>query len=272
MALVTHPIYAKEWSFTSSPTATFDAPPPYSMTESGSHVQTSAVQTSHKRRAQDLELEWDEEGRRSSTWSHATTNVSKKAKRSEQEDVNSKEKDVTVPAGLTDSLGCSLVSASVAPKMERVLMFLVDALTNVCTPTPNASSSSFPSPSSPLLLPAPAPSAPLNSEAEDPSKSGHDTVLSAEESENQDVVSSPILPPREQARVRPLKSLASPTSPLSDVEDRAPYVRKTFPVREACAGRTEQKLGRWVLAKNHFLRYACYMDCSICHHFAMYLY
>lgn len=46
---------------------------------------------------------------------------------------------------------------------------------------------------------------------------------------------------------------STPTSPLSDSPDRAPFVRKV--IGGSCAGKTEPSLYRWVLCKNHFLRW-----------------
>lgn len=340
MALVTHPIYAKDWSFvsSSSPTSSFDAPPSYSLAESlstSSHVvqpSAAAIQSTttsnnnnnrkstNKRRAQEVGLE--EEGR-IPAWSHAAaapsssaattsstststtvntsatlvsslstaltcTNGSKKAKLSDSEDV-------------VDRSSSTASSVSVAHKMEDVFLFLVDALTNVCSPAPAPvpPASSVPTPqnqtsspaplslslsSSPLLLlPETATevpqSTPLVADGDgvdvvddgksspetttavpvpgpestpEPDQDGNTALLSHTQSSSQppQLLESPSTP-----RARPLKSLTPPTSPLSDCQYRAPYVRKTFVVRQTTD--RNENLGRWVLAKNHFLSVRC---------------
>ncbi|GJJ13773.1 hypothetical protein Clacol_008030 [Clathrus columnatus] len=281
MALVTHPIYAKDWSFSSS-TSSFDAPPPYnSLSESTSHAPSSVVvqTTSNKRRAQ--EIEWDDEDTRSKSWSSQTTTTttiattsgsvltassSKKVKLSEPADREDGNESNPVHNVITDSLG-----RSDAPKMERVLLFIVDALTNVCASPPTSNQS----PSSPsLLLPVPASTIPESAVDRDSSNSKSVVVFDepANKVTNSPILSSPspspspssslplTLPPlplSSRTRARPLKAQTTPTSPLSGLANRAPFVRKMFAISEACAGRTEQKLGRWVLAKNHFLSVRC---------------
>ena len=49
-----------------------------------------------------------------------------------------------------------------------------------------------------------------------------------------------------------ISSHPTPTSPLSNSPNRAPFVRKV--IGGSCAGKTEPSLYRWVLCKNHFLR------------------
>lgn len=109
-------------------------------------------------------------------------------------------------------------STAQSPHIEQVISILVDALAS------------------------PTPTTPPRERTATPSNSNSELEITVSISSN-----VPTTYPPSNLRL-------APTSPLSESPNRRRFVRKV--IGGSCAGRTEPSLTRWVLCKNHFLRYA----------------
>jgi len=230
MAVVS-PVLSTEWPFSSS-IGPFDAPT-YGL-EFADHTPLVG-HTSNKRRVRDAEWDTEDDAIRGDLRTKkAKTTVSSGASSScLSVDPQQLQNDHTTTTPIVMS-----ASGSHQAPLQQVLSILVDALTSTCKSSSSSTSASI-SASTPATV---------------SSEPQQQIVLSST------TISEPLTPvtattTRATATVpsqrqRPFFVRPRPTSPLSDCEDRAPYVRKI--VGGACAGKIEPSLCRWVLIRNHF--------------------
>ncbi|KAF8511852.1 hypothetical protein JB92DRAFT_350704 [Gautieria morchelliformis] len=235
MAVVSPAALSPDWPFP-APIGPFDAPASASAaafaahldlehTHPHTHTHTAAAAAAHlvhhKRRAH--EIDWDAED---ALDRQRAEGRAKKARTAPcpcaAVDPHQLHLDSVPPAVAVQMQAQATPPPSPSPQMEQVISILVDALT---------SGTSTPSTQTQTTAPGALPDPPLT------------------------VLSSPLPVPAAATGSRSpgaSRTHTPPTSPLSDAPHRAPFVRKV--IGGSCAGRTEPKLYRWVLCKNHFLR------------------
>ncbi|KAF8511850.1 hypothetical protein JB92DRAFT_2931617 [Gautieria morchelliformis] len=218
MAVVSPAALSPDWPFP-APIGPFDAPASASafaahLDLEHTHTHTAAAHLVHHKRRAH-EIDWDAED---ALGGQRAEGRAKKAR------------TAPCPCAAVDphQLHLDAMQAQAAPppssspQMEQVISILVDALTS-------GTSTSTPSTQTQTPAPGTLPDPPVT------------------------VFSSPVPVPAAATRSPGAsRTHTPPTSPLSDAPHRAPFVRKV--IGGSCAGRTEPKLYRWVLCKNHFLR------------------